>query len=66
MFALEDGLSVAAFVENPEDEKSTIAGLNVLYRGGKERDLEFQKFTVRSKSEFFKRKFSNISIIFSE
>ncbi|XP_033223108.1 uncharacterized protein LOC117176864 [Belonocnema kinseyi] len=55
LYVLEGGLSVAAFVENPEDGKSTIAGLNILYRGGKEKDLEFQEFTNNFKSEKAKR-----------
>ena len=46
LFALEDGLSVGAFVSNPDKEKPILAGLNVLFHGGKEKHLKLQKLIV--------------------
>ncbi|XP_043479856.1 uncharacterized protein LOC122509691 [Leptopilina heterotoma] len=44
-FVLDDNLSVAAFFENPEGGKSIMAGLNILYLGGKNQRVDFSKFT---------------------
>lgn len=45
--ALDDNLSVAAFVENPQGGKPIIAALNVLYQGGKGQKIDFSQYIVR-------------------
>ncbi|XP_043463315.1 uncharacterized protein LOC122499199 [Leptopilina heterotoma] len=46
--ALEDNLSVAAFVENPQGGKPIIAALNVLYLGGKGQKIDFSQYISKS------------------
>lgn len=46
--ALNDNLSVAAFVENPQGGKPIMAALNVLYLGGKGENIDFSKIIVKN------------------
>lgn len=46
--ALNDNLSVAAFVENPQGGKPIMAALNVLYLGGKGENIDFSKIISNS------------------
>ncbi|XP_043479857.1 uncharacterized protein LOC122509692 [Leptopilina heterotoma] len=47
--ALEDNLSIAAFFENPKGGKPIIAGMNVLFLGGKGERVDFSNTICKSK-----------------